>query len=112
MPRYVLALDLVDDSSLIAEYEAYHKAVWPEVLESIHASGIQAMQIYRVSNRLMMIMETTEAFSFESKSRSDEGNSKVQEWELLMWNYQRQIPGSREGEKWRLMEEIFNLSGS
>lgn len=31
MKRYVLALDLVDDPTLIAEYEKHHKAVWPGV---------------------------------------------------------------------------------
>lgn len=28
---HYLTLDLVDDPLLIAEYEAYHKNVWPEV---------------------------------------------------------------------------------
>jgi L-rhamnose mutarotase len=33
MKRYVLALDLKDDVTLIQEYEEYHRAVWPEVEE-------------------------------------------------------------------------------
>jgi L-rhamnose mutarotase len=33
----------------------------------------------------------------------------VQEWEQLMWKYQQALPGSKPGEKWRLMEKIFDL---
>ena len=45
--RYCLTLDLKDDPELIAEYEAYHQAVWTEVLQSIKESGIVDMEIYR-----------------------------------------------------------------
>lgn len=109
MKRYCLALDLKDDPALIAEYEAYHKKVWPEILESITGSGIASMEIYRVSNRLFMIMEVNDSFSFEKKSKADLANPKVQEWERLMWNYQQALPGAKPGEKWMLMEKIFSL---
>ena len=35
MKRFCLALDLKNDPQLIAEYEAYHKNVWPEIIASI-----------------------------------------------------------------------------
>ena len=105
--RYALALDLIDDPTLIAEYEAYHREVWPEILQSIHESGITQMQIYRIGNRLFMIMETTESFSFEQKSLMDSTNPKVQEWESLMWKYQQALPMAKPGEKWLLMDKIF-----
>ena len=106
--RYCLALDLKDDPTLIAEYEAYHSNGWPEILKSIKDSGIEQMQIYRTGNRLFMIMETKNDFSFEKKAEMDNGNEKVQEWEKLMWKYQQALPGSKPGEKWRLMEKIFD----
>jgi L-rhamnose mutarotase len=109
MKRYCLALDLKDDPKLIAEYEAYHEQVWPEILKSIKDSGINQMEIYRTGNRLMMIMEVDNAFSFEAKSLVDVINPKVQEWEKLMWNYQQALPHARPGEKWVLMEKIFEL---
>ena len=65
--RYCLALDLIDDPDLIEEYEEYHKDVWPEILESIKVSGIESMEIYRVENRLFMIIDATREFSFEKK---------------------------------------------
>lgn len=109
MKRYCLALDLKDDPMLIAEYEAYHQKVWPEILKSITDSGIEQMEIYRTGNRLFMIMEVNNAFSFDAKSKADAANAKVQEWETLMWNYQQALPFAKPGEKWVLMEKIFKL---
>jgi L-rhamnose mutarotase len=111
MKRYCLALDLVDDPSLIAEYQHWHNAEngWPEVKKSIQDSGIIDMQIYQVGNRLFMIMETEDSFSFERKAQMDAANPKVQEWEQLMWKFQQPLPWANEGEKWVLMNKIFQL---
>lgn len=109
MKTYALALDLYDDPVLIEEYDNYHRAVWPEIKESIQQSGIVSMDIYRFGNRLFMIIQATEYFSFEEKGKMDATNKKVQEWENLMWKYQRSIPGAKEGEKWVLMDKIFEL---
>ena len=107
MKRHCLALDLVDDPKLIAEYENYHKQVWPEILKSIHDSGIQSMAIYRAGNRLFMIIDAQQSFSFEKKAEMDKSNPKVQEWERLMWKYQQALPVAKVGEKWILMDKIF-----
>jgi L-rhamnose mutarotase len=109
MKRYCLTLDLKDDETLIREYETYHQNVWPEILRSIKEAGIIQMEIYRTGNRLFMIMETDDGFSFENKTAADNANEKVQEWETLMWKYQQAIPGSQPGEKWMLMDKIFDL---
>lgn len=109
MPRYCLTLDLKDDAKLIAEYEAWHQKVWPEIIQSIRQSGIENMQIYRFSNRMFMIMDVNDDFSFEKKAAADENNLRVEEWEDLMWNYQQPVPGTKPGEKWVLMNNIFEL---
>jgi Uncharacterized conserved protein len=109
MKRYCLALDLKDDPGLIKKYEEYHRDVWPGILSSIKESGIEQMTIYRYGNRLFMIMETKDDFSFERKNELDRQNPEVQKWEELMWNYQQAIPGSKPGEKWVLMDKIFSL---
>ena len=109
MKQYCLALDLKDDEALIKEYEKCHEKVWPEILQSIKDSGIEEMEIYRTGNRLFMIMKTDERFSFEEKAKADAANAKVQEWEALMWKYQQALPGSKAGEKWVLMEKIFEV---
>lgn len=107
--RYCLTLDLVDDETLIAEYEKYHEAIWPEIRESIVGSGITNMEIYRFGVRLCMIMETNDNFSFEKKAAADAASEKVQEWETLMWKYQQPVKGALKGEKWVLMDKIFAL---
>ena len=108
--RYCLALDLKDDPGLIAEYERFHREVWPEVTGSIRASGIQEMEIYRTGNRLFMVMEVSEGFSFQAKEEADEKDPRVAEWEALMWKFQQPLPWAREGEKWLRMERIFTLN--
>ena len=108
--RYCLALDLQPDAALIAEYDAYHKAIWPEIKASIVESGIIDMEIYRLENRLFMIMETGPGFSLEQKGAMDAANPAVQRWEQLMWKYQVAVPGGRPGEKWRIMDRIFSLN--
>ncbi|HXO77104.1 MAG TPA: L-rhamnose mutarotase [Puia sp.] len=108
--RYCLALDLQPDVALIAEYDAYHTAIWPEIKASILDSGITDMEIYRLENRLFMIIETGADFSFERKGAMDAGNPAVERWEELMWKYQVAIPGGKPGEKWRVMDRIFSLN--
>lgn len=107
--RYCLTLDLIQNDALIAEYEAMHRKVWPEIIKSITTSGIECMEIYRTGNRLVMIMEVNETFSFADKAKADAENEKVQEWETLMWKYQQAVPGAKLGEKWIMMDKIFEL---
>lgn len=107
MKRHCLALDLKNDKNLIAAYEEYHRNVWPEVLDSLTNSGIDHMEIYRISNRLFMIIEVEDSFSFERKAKMDEDNQRVQDWEVLMWEYQQALPIAKPGEKWLPMEKIF-----
>ena len=79
MNRYCFALDLIDDPKIIEEYEKYHKAVWPDILQSLKEAGIVDMKIYRVLNRLFMIIEGNDYFSFERKMEMDSKNPRVQE---------------------------------
>ena len=107
--RYCLALDLKDDPQLIAAYDEYHQAVWPEIIESIKSAGIEKLEIYRVSNRLFMILEANADFSFEQKAKMDAKNDIVQQWEKTMWEYQQALPMAKPGEKWMLMQKICSI---
>ena len=109
MITHCFALDLKDNELLIEQYKEHHRKVWPEIIESIKESGIKKLDIYCVANRLFMIMEVTSTFSFEKKTQADLKNLKVQEWENLMWKYQQALPTAKEGEKWMLMEKIYQL---
>jgi len=107
--KYCLTCDLIDDPQLMAEYKVYHQNVWPEIISSIKDSGITLLDIYSVDNRMFMIIEANADFSFEKKSAMDDANPKVQEWEALMWKFQQAVPWAKPGEKWVLMEKIFEL---
>lgn len=111
MRKYCLACDLKDDSGLIEEYKRYHskEGRWPEIMQSIRDSGILNMEIYLLGNRLFMIMEVADYFSFDEKAKKDAENPRVREWENLMWKFQQALPWARNGEKWMLMDRIFEL---
>jgi L-rhamnose mutarotase len=111
MKRFCLTVDLKDDPALIAEYEALHKKVAPEILKSITDAGILAMDIYRLRNRMFMIIETTDDFSFEKKSEMDLANPKVQAWEKIVQVYQQSLPWEKPDDpwKWKPMDMIFEL---
>ena len=109
MKRYCLTLDLKPDPELISDYKKYHQEIWPEIIQSMKDADIINMEIYLHANRLFMIMETKDSFSFYAKSVQDAANPKVQVWEQLMWNYQQALPGAKPGEKWVLMDKIFDL---
>ena len=109
MTRHCLTLDLKDDPQAIAEYDKYHRNVWPEITKSLGDAGIESMQIYRVANRLFMIIEVNDSFSFSRKAALDLANAKVQAWETLMSQFQQPLAFSRPGEKWMLMEKVFQF---
>lgn len=109
MRRYTFALDLIDDQLLITEYEDIHKSIWPEIRESIFEAGIINMEMYRFENRMFMIMDVKDSFTFENKNKIDFESPIVQKWEQLMWKFQQAVPGAKEGEKWVMMSKIFQL---
>ena len=107
--RYCLTLDLKDDPELIREYRRHHQAVWPEIEACLRQVGILDLELYLLDTRLVMILEVDERFSFEEKAQLDRNNPKVQEWERLMWNFQKPLPRAKPGEKWILMESIYKF---
>jgi L-rhamnose mutarotase len=107
--RYCLTLDLKDDPQLIAEYKHHHEKIWPEITLSIKDAGIEDLEIYLLGTRMFMVLEVNQRFSFEAKAQADRENPKVRKWEELMWKFQEPLPEAKPGEKWLLMEKIFEL---
>ena len=112
MQRFCFALDLKNQPELVTQYIEYHRAVWPEILESIRSAGVVEMKIFHVADRLFMIMDTVDSFMLEMKAQSDTSNPKVQEWEMLMLKFQKPLPCAPTGVKWMPMECIFDLAKS
>lgn len=110
MSRHCLTLDLKNDETAIAEYKRYHVKIWPEVKKSLLDASIIDMEIYLAGTRLFMIMDVDDKFSFSAKAAADTANVKVQEWERLMEQFQQELPQSRPGQKWVVMEKVFSLA--
>ena len=109
--RLYYALDLKDDPALIAAYERWHKPgnVPRKIVDSIRATGIRDMQIFRAGNRLFMVMEVDEDFSPAAKAAADAANPRMQAWEALMSKFQQRLPFAKAGEKWVPMTRMFSL---
>lgn len=110
MPRRYYALDLRDDNAAIAEYERLHKPgnVWPEIAATIHASGIEEMEIFRTGNRLVMVVQVPDDFDVSAKRQADDPMTHA--WEALMDRYQQRLPWAEAGQKWVPMTRIFSLA--
>ena len=110
--RFCLALDLKDDEHLIAQYERYHQrdVIWPEIVEGIKQCNVLEMDIYRIGNRLMMILETNQDFDLAKDFARMGTLPRQKEWAELMLTFQQRLPFAKEDEHWVLMKQIFNLN--
>lgn len=109
--RYALALDLVDDPVLIAQYEQAHERIWPKVRDHLRSQGVLNMEIYRLGTRLFMLMEVDPAvYDPDRMAVATRTDPEIVRWEELMWTYQAPTPWTPAGEKWVVMPRIFDLS--
>ena len=109
MQRFCLTLEMYPDPQLIEEYIERHRSVWPEVLQSLRDAGVTGMEIYRLGTRLVMVMDTSDDFTFERKAALDQANPVVMQWEREMAKYQAASPDADASKKWQPMERIFLL---
>jgi L-rhamnose mutarotase len=105
--RLCFALDLVNDAAKIAEYERFHApgGVWPEIVDDIRAQGIEGMEIWRTGARMVMIATVADDYP-----RARDIPAKYDEWEGLMWTFQKALPHAAPGQKWMPMTKIFDLT--
>ena len=111
MRRLYFALDLKNDPALIAEYESWHRPprIWPEILDSLCAAGVQDLEIFRCGDRLTMVMEVPDDFSAADQAALATASQRVRDWEELMWRFQRPLPFAGAAEKWVPMKNVFSL---
>jgi L-rhamnose mutarotase len=111
MNRHVLTVDLIDDPRAIAAYRRHHEDVWPEVVESLGAAGVERMDIHLLGRRLVMIVELRDGLDYQRVFAAHAASSpRVVEWERLMRSLQQPAPGCPPGEWWAVMEQVFRLS--
>ena len=106
MTRHVLTVGLRDDPAAIRAYVDHHRAVWPEVLDSLRRVGIRAMDIYLLARRLVMVVEVDDRTTLEEAFRVHHATGgRVQEWERLMTALQEPAPGAG----WTPMPPVFHF---
>lgn len=108
--RLVMTTDIIGGPEKIKEYEYYHNHSWPEVVASLKSIGIQALDIYRLESRLVMIMEVPEGFDKVAQfAKHMKNHPRCGEWEVLMSDYQVAPAGAAVDEKWGEMKRIYSL---
>lgn len=110
--RICLALDLVNDAELIAEYEGWHKPGRTPlaVIQSLRESGIENMEIFRAGERMFMILEVNGKYDAQAKARADAADPEVVAWGKSMKRYQKPIPAAGPEGTWIAMDCIFRLA--
>jgi L-rhamnose mutarotase len=109
MQAFAQALDLLDDPARIAEYDAHHRAVWPEVVAGLRRIGIRKMTIFRTGPRLFMYFEAPDDFDPATDYQAYTDDPRTRAWDELMRTYQRPIPTASPGTWWTPMEAVFDL---
>lgn len=110
MKRHVLTLDLRAGDEVVSAYVAHHDAIWPEVVRSLRAVGVEALSIYRLERRLVMVLDTVDGFDLDADfARHVASDPRCAEWEALMKTFQQAPPGAPPGRLWTPMERAFEL---
>jgi L-rhamnose mutarotase len=111
MKRICMSLDLRDDPEKIKQYKYVHtkEGIWPEIPRGIKEVGITDMEIYLIGTRMFMILEAPADWDFDTQMAKLGKLEKQPEWEEFVWQFQAPLPWAKPGEKWMIMEKVFDL---
>ena len=109
MKSFAQALDLKDSPGVVERYKEYHRAVWPEVIAGLKGIGITKMKIFLRGRRLFMYLEAPDDFDLARDFGRYMTSERAQEWDALMREFQKPVPGAAAGEWWAPTEEVFDL---
>ncbi|MFP6679030.1 MAG: L-rhamnose mutarotase [Dehalococcoidia bacterium] len=111
MKSYGQVLDLKDNPKAIEKYKEYHRAVWPEVIESLLSIGIEKMEIFLIGTHLFMYYTAPDDFDperdFQAYTRT---SARAEEWNDLMSTFQAKVPEAEKNQWWAPMEKVFDLN--
>jgi L-rhamnose mutarotase len=106
MKRYGMVIGLKPEAE--QKYKEHHAAVWPAVLEMIHACNIRNYSIYLRDHTLFSYFEY-HGTDFAADMARMAADKTTQEWWAIMMPMQNPLPGRGEGDWWAAMEEVFHL---
>ena len=90
----------------IAEYEASHRAVWPEMLALLTVCGVSRYSIFRRGTQLFL---TFTCEDFERAWSEIEKSPVNARWQEAMAPYFAPMDERKPGERFPLWEEVFYL---
>jgi L-rhamnose mutarotase len=100
-------INVKDDPQAIEQYKAYHRAVWPEVLEHARNAGILKTRIFLLGRSLFLYIETTDEFDLSNTLvPQTEDHPRRQEWDALMRGLMEKVPEAQAEEWWAQMELV------
>lgn len=108
--RYVRIMDLRDDPATLAAYDRAHMVGQTpvEIVAAQHRHGIAEMEIFRAGNRLVMLMDVTDAFDPDGLDAERAVQDVIDRWHLRMAEYQR--PPFADGVAWPEAHRVFRQS--
>ena len=105
MHRYAQLIGVRPEA--IAEYEALHAAVWPDVLATIAACNIRNYSIFRFETTLFAYFEYV-GTDFTADMATMAADPQTQAWWKLTGPLQVPLEGRVPGQWWTVMPEVFH----
>ena len=102
--QFALLVNLKKDSLAVAQYEAYHRHVWPEVEAKFREAGILEFKIYRFGYQTFLLITTRADFDPVHDFDKISG-PKVAEWDHRMSAFQA-LTGE---ETWQSASLIYDM---
>ena len=91
----------------VEAYERIHRAVWPEVLATIHECNIRNYSIFRYGDLLFATFEYV-GDDFDADMAKMAADPKTQEWWAICRPMQRPVPEAGPEEWWKTIPEVFH----
>ncbi|TDW95927.1 L-rhamnose mutarotase [Dinghuibacter silviterrae] len=108
----VMVVNLVDDSTKVSQYLAYHQKVWPEVEAGFRKAGYKDIRLYRYNRTLVMIVTVPANADLGEMGRVAESyDPKCREWNRMMDAFQVGVPGTAPGQKWAQADLFYRFTG-
>lgn len=105
--RIGAVIEVVEETA--DEYVRLHKAVWPEVLETLRRANITNYSIFRRGNLLFSYMEYR-GRDLAADMAKVAADPVTQRWWALCMPLQRTLRASPEEDWWAPMDEVFHLA--
>jgi L-rhamnose mutarotase len=92
----------------MAEYRERHRAVWPEMLEALSATGWRNYSLFLSPTGMLIGYLETE--DFEAALRGMEATDVNARWQAEMGEFFQDLEGRRPDEGLLVLDEVFHLA--